>query len=268
MGLLLTVAGALFALLYVLYAFIQTLRGSTRIGFRGLLLAFLAALLPLAGLVAGSQSAAPHPLLTVGTQGVGAALAVVSLLVLLLELRRPEKLKGSRGGLGAGIGLLVLVASVTVPMTAANLLAPALATATPIRLTSVASAQSSGGTLLPTLTATPFPTFTPTLTRTLRPQATATATRFAFATRTPPPTVTAPTPCMALALYNVNVRAKPDTGADLIVTVPFDSSLMLVGRTTDSSWWYGSVGDQEGWVKGEYLRLSAACSSLPERSSR
>ena len=170
--------------------------------------------------------------------------------------------------IGRGSAFVLLIATVTVPLTAENLLAPALATATPIRLTSVANVQSSGGTLSPTLTPTPFPTFTPTLTRTPRPQATATATRFAFATRTPEPTATAPTPCVALALYNVNVREKPDTGATLVATLPFDSSLLLVGRNADSTWWYGSADGKEGWVKGEYLRVSADCARLPERSSR
>lgn len=267
MGLLLIVIGGAFALLYFLYALIQTLRGSTRIGFRGLLLAFLAALIPFAGLVAASQTDTPDPLVTTVARIIGAALAAVCLLVMLFELRRPDRLKGSRGVLGIGIGALLVAATFTIPLTAANLLAPALATATPIRLTSVANAQT-GGTLAPTLTATPFPTFTPTLTRTPRPEATATATRMVFATRTPQPTATLPTPCAALALYNVNLRAEPDTNAELIATLPFDTSLLLVGRDSASEWWYGSAGDQSGWVKGEFLRLSAACSTLPERSTR
>ena len=55
MGLILVVAGALFALFFILIAIIRTLRHSTKITFVELLLAFLAALLPLAGVVEGSM---------------------------------------------------------------------------------------------------------------------------------------------------------------------------------------------------------------------
>jgi uncharacterized protein YraI len=87
-------------------------------------------------------------------------------------------------------------------------------------------------------------------------------------TRTPQPTPTLPNPCLALANYNVNLRAKPETDAEVLATIPYNSTVTLYGRNDDSSWWYGEYEGKAGWVKGEFIAVSDACNDLPEKSTR
>ncbi len=264
MGLLLVLAGALFALFFILIAIIRTLRNAIKITFVELLLAFLAALLPLAGVIEGSMGDIPEPQPLRLSILIGAVLVVVGLLVALLELRREQKLKQSRGIFSIGIGALVVLATFTVPITSQKILLPALATVTPI---DVAALQTTPTLTGPTRTATPVPsataTRTPTMTRTPRPTGTATATLYVFVTSTPLPTVTLPSPCLALTKFNVNLRAKPEADAAVEMTIPFDNTIALYGHSEDSVWWYGDFQGKQGWVKAEFLSLTASCDTLP-----
>lgn len=262
MAFILVMAGVVFSLCFLLYALLNTLRQKLKIGFWELLLAFLAALLPLAGAVMAAMDYPPDTLPLRGALGLGGGLLLLGLLLALLESRRETRLKNSRGILGAGVGLLIMISTFSVPLTAERILLPALATVTPIKVLVVLTA---GLTFTPTTTATPTVTPSPTITRTPRPTDTASPTRFVFVTRTPEPTATLPSPCLALALYNVNLRAEPSLDAAVKVTIEFDNTITLFGRSENSEWWYGSYDGQDGWVKGEFLDLSASCDKLPAR---
>jgi len=263
-GLLLVLAGALFALFFILIAIIRTLRQSTKITFVELLLAFLAALLPLAGVIEGSMGDTPAPQPLRMATLMGAVLVVAGLVIALLELRREQKLKQSRGIFSVGIGALVVLATFTVPITSRQILLPALATVTPIDVAAIQITPTLAG---PTHTATAVPsataTATPTMTRTPRPTGTATATLYVFVTSTPLPTSTLPSPCLALTKFNVNLRAKPEANATVEVTIPFDNTVSLYGRSEDSVWWYGEYEGKQGWLKAEFLSLTASCDKLP-----
>lgn len=264
MAFILVVAGVVFSLLFILNALLNTLRQKVKIGFWELLLAFLAALLPLAGAVMAALDYPPQPLPLRAALLLGGGLLLGGLLLALLESRREQRLKNSRGILGAGIGFLLMVSTFSVPLTAEQLLLPALATVTPIN---VAAVQFTPTTFGPTSapTTSPSATATPTLTitRTPRPTDTPSATRFVFVTRTPQPTASLPSPCLALALYNVNLRAEPSLDAVVKVTINFDNTIALFGRSENSEWWYGTYDGQDGWVKGEFLDLSVSCDKLP-----
>jgi hypothetical protein len=263
-GLLLVLAGALFALLFVLIAIVRTLRKSPKITFVELLLAFLTALLPLAGVIEGSMGDSPAPQPLRSAMLMGAVLVVMGMLIALLELRREQKLRQSRGVFSIGIGALVVLATFTVPITSRQILLPARATVTPIdvealQVTPTLTGATRTATAVPSATTTP----TPTETRTPRPTDTVTATLFVFVTSTPPPTVTLPSPCLAITKFNVNLRAKPQADGAVEATIPFDNTVSLYGRSEDSVWWYGSYNDKQGWLKAEFLSLTASCDNLP-----
>ncbi len=264
MGLLLVLAGALFALLFVLIAIMRTLRQSAKITFIELLLAFLAALLPLAGVIEGSMRDTPAPLPLQTGMIMGVVLVVAGILIALLELRREQKLKQSRGIFSIGIGVLVMVATFTVPFTSRQILLPALATVTPINVAAIQSTPTHEGA---TYTATAIPsatyTATATITRTPRPTGTATATLYVFVTSTALPTATLPSPCLALTKFNVNLRAKPEADATVEATIPFDNTISLYGHSEDLIWWYGEYQGKQGWLKAEFLTLTASCDALP-----
>lgn len=286
MGLLLVIAGAAFALLFVLNALIQTVRRQARLGFWQTALAFLAALLPLAGLVtntlngmtvplgrgtgplsgtfARSPLFMPHRLTLI----IAAVLIVISLLVMLLELRRPERLKGSRGVFGIGVGILLIASVFAVPTLSENVLQPALATPTPIVVAAVVQQQTATRTPASTVQSSATATLTPSPTATqtrIRPSTTPTPTRFRFATRTPEPTATLPNPCLALTNYNVNLRTEPNLESEVLAQIPYNTTITLFGRDADSLWWFTEYEDQGGWLKGEFLNVSDSCNDLPIR---
>jgi uncharacterized protein YraI len=97
--------------------------------------------------------------------------------------------------------------------------------------------------------------------------ATATPTRYQFVTRTPLPTATLPDPCLALANFNLNLRSLPEADAEVLATIPFNNTITLFGRSSDSDWWFGEYEGTSGWVKGEFLSLSTSCNTLPEREA-
>lgn len=264
MGLLLVFAGALFALLFILVAVIRTLRKVTKITFVELLLVFLSVLLPLAGIIQGSMSDQPDPLPIQFGRLLGIALLPLGILIALLELRRPDKLNHSRGVYALGAGVLILMSTITVPLTSTQVLLPALATVTPINVAQIQTTPTQDGpTATATLTATTTSTPTPTATRTPRPTGTATATPFVFVTSTPPPTATLPQPCLALTRFNVNLRAAALEDAAIEATIPFDNTIALYGHSEDLVWWYGEYEGQQGWLKAEFLSLTSSCDRLP-----
>ncbi len=268
MGLLLVLVGALFALFFILIAIVRTLRRSAKITFVELLLAFLAALLPLAGLIVGSMSDTPEPLPLRTGMIMGAVLIIAGILIALLELRREQRLKQSRGVFSIGIGALLVLATFTVPITSQQILLPALATVTPINVAAVQNTPTlDGSTRTPTVTPSATSTATLTMTRTPRPTNTATATLYVYVTNTATPSPTLGSPCLALTKFNVNLRAKPEAEAAIEATIPFDNTIALYGHSEDLIWWYGEYQGKQGWLKAEFLNLTASCDALPTKQS-
>ncbi len=115
---LLSLFGVVFSILFVLNNLLKTLFKRQRIGFLDLLLAFLSALLFVVALVLAELGDGREPLITTMMMVAGAVMLVVSLLLLIPEARREQKLRGSRGLLGLGVAVLVLITTFTLPFTA------------------------------------------------------------------------------------------------------------------------------------------------------
>lgn len=264
--LLLIAVGALFALLYGLNALLQVIRRTPKVGRFALYLAALALALPLVAWVRQASTDQPEALVQPALLVIAAGLGLFSLIALIGEITRPERLSGSRGVLGLGVALLLALSTFSIPVARQTILAQLPPTPT---LPVIALAQVvDGPTSTVTPSRTPFPTFTPSPTRTPRPMTAtvnATATPIQFPTRTPVPTATLPTPCVANTQFNVNLRAEPSTEADLVRTIPFGTSVLVYARNEASTWWFTEIDGQRGWLLGEFLVLSPACTSLPAR---
>lgn len=384
MELLLLAAGGLFALLFVLNNLLQILRRRVELRFWGTLLAFLTIVPSLLALVETHADGTPNPLVQSGVTLIAIVLILISVVLLIVEfVRRPRNLVQSRGILGIGAGLLLVIAMLVVPLVSAFFAVPldspaavldasaevdeatlnarhntrvltnlvqAASTETGLDsgdlllqltgdTTLAAEIEAAGGdpetvlsdalattraqveeqiaegalprlqgTLLlanlegdlrarltsrissdeietlapvilatdtptptPTQPATPTPTFTatPTLTvtpsRTPRPTQTVTPTRQRFFTRTPSPTPTLPDPCLATVNFNLNLRTEPDSEAEVLEVIPFDTAVPVFATNEDRTWWFVRYGEQAGWVDGEFITRTAACDSLPVR---
>ncbi|MCA9909612.1 MAG: hypothetical protein KC519_13235, partial [Anaerolineae bacterium] len=180
---LLALFGILFAALFLINNLAKTIMRRARISFWDLLLAFLAALLLGLGLLSEQLNGANSTALANIIVIVGIVMAGFSFVLMLFELRRPEKLRQSRGILGLGIGILVALSAISIPLTAANFTVP---TPTPIQLaarpevsqTYVTTPTRQTPTAAPS--ATPEPSATATLTPTPRATSTPTALRTAI----------------------------------------------------------------------------------------
>ncbi|HEX2908694.1 MAG TPA: SH3 domain-containing protein [Phototrophicaceae bacterium] len=259
MVLLLAAAGIGFTLLFVGNTLLQLLRRRPVVGFVQTLLAFLAGLLPVAALVANQLQAAPLPLVSQLIPVNIGLLVLTGLIALVVELRRPERLKSSRAVFSLGLAALVGLAALTTPFTAETL----LLTPTPFVLPTASYTPAASATANQPVTITPTPTLTATVTRTPRP--TASPTPPIFSTFTPTPTATLPEPCSAVANYNLNLRAAPALEAAVLAAIPYNSFLTAYGKNADASWWYIRYEGQAGWVNGEFLTLAADCGALPVR---
>lgn len=272
---LLIAAGMGFAALFALNNLLKTIFRRANVGFVDTLLAFLATLLPLVGLILGA-SENDDARLALGVLATGGALAAFSLIVLLLELFRPQRLKGSRGVMGVYSGLLIALGAFVVPISH-DLLTPAVPTAIVEAVSAqgteaVTAAPTHRASLVPsaTDTATPKPTATPRPTNAA--SATPSRTAFRFSTRTPTPTPTLVAPCVASVQYNLRLRAAPDTDAETLLTIPYGTSIDVFGKGAPSGdqgarWWYTVYQDTEGWVDGQYMLVSTACDHLPLRDA-
>ncbi len=140
------------------------------------------------------------------------------------------------------------------------------------------SAQTATSTITHTPTASPTPsiTFTPTATRTpillntpvplLTFLATATPTPNPDSTSTPTPTGvnrTPDIPCLVVMNFNVNLRETPTTDGRIIITIPFETTVFGIGRTSDSAWWQVVYGDFTGWVFADVVTVTSTCRELP-----
>lgn len=286
MGLYLLVgSGVLFAALFAFNNLLKLLLRRGRIGFLDLLLTFLTTLIPLAALILTQTTDAPDANVARAVIVLGAALAVFSLILLLLELFRAQRWKGSRGILGLVSGLLLMITSISVPFSAAYINQQAAAptsivdTAVPATAsTSVAQAGTPTAirrTTSPTWTISPTVTSAPTETNTPRATITPLATHFQYSTRTPTPTPTDVTPCVASVEYNLRLRAAPNVDSETLLVIPFGTTVELYGRGIPSEnaegvgafWWYTVYEGKEGWLDGQYMLVGSACDSLPLRDT-
>jgi len=98
-----------FAILYGLMSLIRAFRKHPKITFFDLILVFMVALLPLVAVVNDNGENTQFGLIEIGSAILGIGGVVGGIFITLLELRRPERLKQSRGMLGMGTGALLLI---------------------------------------------------------------------------------------------------------------------------------------------------------------
>ncbi|MEO8395266.1 MAG: hypothetical protein ABI700_19890, partial [Chloroflexota bacterium] len=151
---LLVGAGIVFSLLFALNNLLKTLFRRPTIGFLDLLLTFMTTLVLLASLIAAQTEAQPDGHIAQVALYIGGGLAAFSLVITLLELIRPPRLKGSRGILGLYSGLLLIAASFGVPFVAVYFSvqteAPAAASA-PTQIAQAGTAQPTDPNATPTV---------------------------------------------------------------------------------------------------------------------
>jgi hypothetical protein len=257
MPLLMLLGGVLFAALFLLNNVFRLARGSDRVGFFGTLLAFLAAVM----LVLAAAQARLENVEMVQTIVLTAAavVAVVSAVLLVLERRRATAWQRSRGLLGLGLGVLVALSTLLIPTVGDTVLTALAPTTTPTPEADSAAVTPTRITSAPTLTASPTASRTPTVTRTPSPTASPTETRGPRPTRTPTVTPTLAEP------FNLNMRAEPLPEAEVLLTIPFDTTVPLFARSADSAWWLARYEDQLGWLAAEFINLTSSCDTLPVR---
>lgn len=125
MEFLLLIAGALFALLFVLNNLLQLLRGRTELKFWGTALAFLVALVTLVAVIYNQTLPVPNPMVQTGTWIIAVVVIVTGIVFLIAEILRKERnLVQSRGILSLGAGILLILGSLLVPFAAAYFAVP------------------------------------------------------------------------------------------------------------------------------------------------
>ncbi|MDZ4672536.1 MAG: SH3 domain-containing protein [Phototrophicales bacterium] len=276
-NLLLMMVAGIFALLYSVMGGIRAIKKNGTIGFIDLLLIFLIALLPLVAVVMDNQTSTEFSTIEVMSLWLGGALVVSGLVIALLELRRPQRLKQSRGILGMGAGILLLVMTLITFLTARMEAQVAIAQLPmPTATLSVEKTDAVVVTHTPTITATapPSVTYTAMVTRTPIRLATSEplATFLLTPTRTPNPNQT-PTaipntpapiiPCLIVMNFNVNLRETPTADGRIIISIPFETTVFGISRSEDSLWWEVEYENFRGWVFGEVVTVTSTCRELP-----
>ncbi len=300
MVILMVVVGAVFSLLFVLNSIRRAIQGSEKVSFFETLLAFLALVFPVLALVNNSASTQPLPLVNMASIVLGIVVVVISIITFLIENRKPGRLLSQRRGvLGIGLGILIVAATFVVPVaakmqvpnrSAANVAASTTG-GTNVNVAEVGAANVAVNSPTPTLTKpiALVPTNTPdvallqmsaTPTRFPSPMPTATNTPFVIATTTAgtvavagtnQPTGQVPAAqtagCMVVTRQNVNLRSGAGTTFDLLLTIPFSTTLDVSAKNKAGDWWFVSYQNKTGWVSGEYVNADANCSKLPVKAS-
>jgi hypothetical protein len=117
-ALILLASGIFFAALLLLNNLLKTLFRREKVGFVDLLLVFLVTFVTLTGLIANNTVDIPDPLVERTALWLSLGLVGASLFVVILEIFRPQRLRGSRGILGVFGGVLLAVSTFTVPFAA------------------------------------------------------------------------------------------------------------------------------------------------------
>ncbi len=300
MVILMALMGAVFGLIFLLNSIRRAIQGREKVGFFETLIAFLAVVFPVLALVNNSASAQPLPMVNIAAIGLGVIVAVLSIITILIERRNPgRKLSQRRGVLGIGLGVLLIVATFVVP-TASKLQLPNRAAANTassaagsgnVNVAEVAAANVVVNSPTPTLSKpiALVPTNTPdvvllqmsaTPTRFPSPMPTATNTPFVIATTTAgtvtiagtsQPTGQSPdaqtATCLVVTRLNVNLRSGADTTYDLLLTIPFSTTLDVSAKNKAGDWWFVSYQNKTGWVSGEFVNADANCAKLPVKAS-
>ncbi len=288
---LFAVAGALFALIWLINVLVKTSGGKNKVGTIDLFLAFTTTVLLVLALIFNhmGETNPVVPVAQLAVLGVAGVLFVVSLIFTLIESRREQKLRQSRGILGLWAALLVVLSTFTVPVVSAQLhYVPGQATLVAANGAVIPDTPSGAGapvgtdTPIPTNTLIPSatPTETPTVTRTPRPTDTPTLTLVGFSDAfavnnldalgteeaTTAPTAPAVT-CMLLINYNLRVRTAPVADADTLTVIPFNTSVPATARSRDRRSWFVSYDGKQGWVDGKYTTAAAGCEELPVKDA-
>lgn len=116
--LLLLTASALFGVVLLLNNLVKAIARRERVAFGDVLLAFLVTLPSVTALIVNSIAEIPDALVSTATAILALAIIGISLFTLLIEIFRPQRLRGSRGVLGMFAGLLMLLSSFSVPFLA------------------------------------------------------------------------------------------------------------------------------------------------------
>jgi len=96
----------------------------------------------------------------------------------------------------------------------------------------------------------------PTVTSTAKPDPTKTSTAKPTATKTPVPTET-PEPEVRVIEDSVNFRTGPATNYYVVRVLALGERIILLGRLSDNSWFFGKTTDgEEGWIKATLIDLS------------
>ncbi len=283
-------AGALFALIWLVNVLLKTLSGNHKVGTIDLFLTFTTTVLLVLALIFNHMGSEGElvPGATLVVLGAAGVVIVVSLIFMLIESRREQGLKQSRGILGLWAALLVVLSSFTVPIVSAQLhYTPGQATLVAANGAVIPDSSSAAGapvgteTPIPTNTLVPSatPTETPTLTRTPYPTDTPTLTLVGYADAfaignlgaldgTPQETATVTPPavsCLILINYNLRLRAAPFADAETLAVIPYKSSVAASARSRDLRSWFVRYEDREGWIDGQYATAAASCEDLPIR---
>jgi len=298
MVILMVVVGAGFGLLFLLNSIRRAIQGREKVGFFETLFVFLSLVFPLLALVNNSASTQPLRLVNIAAIGLGVIMLVVSIITFLIERRNEgRKLSQRRGVLGFGLGLLLVAATFVVPAAtklqmpnrAAANTASAATDGNNVNVSQVGAANAVVNNPTATLEkpVAVVPTNTPdvamlqmsaTPTRFPSPMPTATNTPFVIATTsaqtvsgTSQPTEQAAAAqgasCIAVVRQNVNLRSGPSTTDQLLVTIPFSTTLDVSARTKASDWWFVRYQDKTGWVNGEYVNADSNCAKLPVKAA-
>lgn len=295
MELSLLTSGGIFAVLFVLYSVLQTIRGRFHVNFLATLLAFAATLPSIVALILNQQSPNPLPLINFAAVGIAVVVIAFSGIVLFVEHRRSRKnrndeVTASRGMLGIGVGSLLIAAVFAAPLTtgmvmpaapqvdiAATVVAqlPQEAAQSAVQVESVALQTTREATATPTPSRTPqplplLPTIPPALLTIpaidATEEATATSSAEAEAAESTGEAV-ANTDCFGTITQGLNMRSAANVDARIIRTIPAGTDVPIFGQSRGGFWLSTNYQDTQGWVSSQYVALSASCMELPELPS-
>ena len=69
------------------------------------------------------------------------------------------------------------------------------------------------------------------------------------------------TTCSISVIYNLNLRDQPSTDSTIYLSIPFGTTVVTDGRTSDN-WYRVSYDGQTGWVSGEFVSAGASCADI------
>lgn len=118
MALVFYLIGAIATFLFILNNLWQTVRRKRDIGFRGMLLAFFAALMPVVALLLDNMSEARFDTLEELLFLLIIPLLIIHIGLTVIDLVRPKRRRSGRGILGVGIAVLLLIATISYNLSA------------------------------------------------------------------------------------------------------------------------------------------------------